>query len=242
VKKHFKKILATLLILVVVAFGFVGNYFYNFGLNPKVDKGAIVNQDSDGSKEDKTVLNKWFDETKQVTEMESVTKNKLVGYKFVNPNAKKWIFVVHGYTSDAKKMANYIKKFYDMGYSVFAPDLIAHGNSEGDFISMGGYDSDDLVNWMKKISAENNNADLGTFDAVIRNIVAPNGVKEVLVPSWSLVNGQDDLVWHKASRQSDGSYRVTIKASEHKGTKGNYRADAYIVDTSNNRHYIAEKV
>ena len=56
-KKHFKKILATLLILVVVAFGFVGNYFYNFGLNPKVDKGAIVNQDSDGSKEDKTVLN-----------------------------------------------------------------------------------------------------------------------------------------------------------------------------------------
>ncbi|MFR4844979.1 MAG: GBS Bsp-like repeat-containing protein [Streptococcus sp.] len=66
---------------------------------------------------------------------------------------------------------------------------------------------------------ENNNADLGTFDAVIRNIVAPNGVKEVLVPSWSLVNGQDDLVWHKASRQSDGSYRVTIKASEHKNSR-----------------------
>ncbi|WP_073687739.1 GBS Bsp-like repeat-containing protein [Streptococcus salivarius] len=89
---------------------------------------------------------------------------------------------------------------------------------------------------------ENNNSDLGTFDAVIRNIVAPNGVKEVLVPSWSLVNGQDDLVWHKASRQSDGSYRVTIKSSEHKNSLGNYRADVYIVDNANQRHYVTETI
>lgn len=92
------------------------------------------------------------------------------------------------------------------------------------------------------LSIENNNTVAGTFDAVIRNIVAPNGVKEVLVPSWSLENGQDDLIWHKATKQSDGSYRVTIKAIEHKGNKGKYRADAYVVDNSNNRHYIAEKV
>ena len=89
---------------------------------------------------------------------------------------------------------------------------------------------------------ENNNADLGTFDAVISNIVTPNGVKEVLVPSWSLVNGKDDLVWHKASRQSDGSYRVTIKASEHKNSLGNYRADLYIVDNANQRHYVTETI
>ena len=92
------------------------------------------------------------------------------------------------------------------------------------------------------LTIENNNTAAGTFDAVVRNIVAPTGLKEVLVPSWSLENGQDDLIWHKATKQTDGSYRVTIKASEHKGTKGNYRADAYIVDNSNNRHYIAEKV
>ena len=93
-----------------------------------------------------------------------------------------------------------------------------------------------------RLSIENNNADLGTFDAVIRNIVSPNGVKEVLVPSWSLVNGQDDLVWHKASRQSDGSYRVTIKTSEHKNSLGNYRADVYIVDNANKRHYVTETI
>ena len=93
-----------------------------------------------------------------------------------------------------------------------------------------------------RFSIENNNAEAGTFDAVVRNITAPLGVKEVLIPSWSLENGQDDLIWHKATKQNDGSYRVTIKASEHKGNKGNYRADAYIVDESNSRHYIAEHV
>ena len=100
----------------------------------------------------------------------------------------------------------------------------------------------DYVRPSGTLSIENNNTVAGTFDAVVRNIVAPNGVKEVLVPSWSLEHGQDDLIWHKATKQGDGSYRVTIKASEHKGNKGNYRADAYVVDNSNNRHYIAEKV
>ena len=91
-------------------------------------------------------------------------------------------------------------------------------------------------------SIENNNQTTGTFDAVVRDIVAPLGVKEVLVPSWSLANGQDDLIWHKAAKQMDGSYRVTIKAVDHKGEAGNYRADAYVVDLTNKKHYIAEKV
>ncbi len=37
-------------------------------------------------------------------------------------------------------------------------------------------------------------------------------------------NGQDDLIWHKAAKQMDGSYRVAIKAVDHKGEAGNYRA------------------
>ena len=92
------------------------------------------------------------------------------------------------------------------------------------------------------LSIENNNSSTGSFDAVVRNIVAPTGLKEVLVPSWSLVDGQDDLIWHKATRQSDGSYRVTIKATDHKNSTGKYRADVYIVDDSNKRFYLSEKV
>ena len=92
------------------------------------------------------------------------------------------------------------------------------------------------------LTIENNNATTGTFDAVVRNIVSPNGLKEIMIPSWSLVNGQDDLVWHKASKQADGSYRVTIKASEHKHSTGKYRADAYLIDNTGNRQYLTETV
>ncbi len=36
---------------------------------------------------------------------------------------------------------------------------------------------------------------------------------------------------------------VTIKASDHKNSLGNYRADLYVVDNNdNNRHYVTETI
>ena len=93
-----------------------------------------------------------------------------------------------------------------------------------------------------KLSIENKNDQTGTFDAVIRNVVAPTGLKEVLVPTWSNKNGQDDLVWHKAIRQSDGSYRATIKASDHKNDSGKYSVHVHFIDANNHRSYVTETV
>ena len=90
------------------------------------------------------------------------------------------------------------------------------------------------------LTIENNNTETGTFDAVVRNVVSPNGLKEVLIPTWSDKNWQDDLVWHKAVRQSDGSYRATIKASDHKNDDGKYNVHVYYVDQTDKRHYITE--
>ena len=92
------------------------------------------------------------------------------------------------------------------------------------------------------LTIENNNSETGTFDAVIHNVVAPNGLKEVLVPTWSNKNGQDDLVWHKAIRQSDGSYRATIKASDHKNDSGKYSVHVHFIDANNHRSYVTETV
>lgn len=92
------------------------------------------------------------------------------------------------------------------------------------------------------ISIVNNNPTVGSFDVVISNVKAPNGVETVSVPIWSEINGQDDIIWYKATRQADGSYRVTIKATDHKNSLGNYRADVYIVDNANQRHYVTETI
>ena len=92
------------------------------------------------------------------------------------------------------------------------------------------------------LSIEKNNSSTGTFDAVVRNVVSPTGLKEVLIPSWSVAGGQDDLVWHKAVRQSDGSYRATIKASDHKNTLGQYQVHVHYLDQNNRRRYVTETV
>ena len=92
------------------------------------------------------------------------------------------------------------------------------------------------------LTIENNNVETGTFDAVIRNVVAPNGLKEVLVPTWSDKDWQDDIVWHKAVRQSDGSYRATIKASDHKNDTGKYNVHVHFIDANNRRSYVTETV
>lgn len=162
--KKIWKIFIGFIAILVIALGFTGNYFYNFALNPAVDKSGVVSQDSDpATKEDLSEIESWFDENKEEITMDSVTGNKLTGYKFeINKNAK-WVVVVHGFTSRARQMATYIKHFNDLGYNVFAPDLIAHGKSEGKAYSMGGFDSDDLVKWVEKISQENDNADTALF-------------------------------------------------------------------------------
>ena len=91
-----------------------------------------------------------------------------------------------------------------------------------------------------KVTIENNNSTTGTFDAVIRDVIAPNGLKEVLVPTWSEANGQDDLIWHKAVKQADGSYRATIKSSEHKNSQGKYQVHVHYIDGSGQRRYVTE--
>lgn len=91
-----------------------------------------------------------------------------------------------------------------------------------------------------KLSIENKNDQTGTFDAVIRDVVAPNGLREILVPTWSEVNGQDDLIWHKAERQEDGSYKATIKATDHRDSLGKYKLQVIYVDNSGQSQLITE--
>ena len=79
------------------------------------------------------------------------------------------------------------------------------------------------------ITIANNNPETGTFDVIVSNVGAPYGVREVKVPIWSSVNGQDDIIWYTAARQSDGTYKVTVKASNHKNSVGEYNIHLYYV-------------
>ena len=79
------------------------------------------------------------------------------------------------------------------------------------------------------ISIQNNNKKSGTFDVVVSNIYCSYNIKEVKVPVWSTVNGQDDLIWHVATKQNNGTYKLTVKANEHKNSTGEYNIHLYYV-------------
>ena len=80
-----------------------------------------------------------------------------------------------------------------------------------------------------KLTIANNDPKTGTFDVIVSEVSSPQGVREVLLPTWSNENGQDDLIWHKAQKQSDGTYKFTVRASEHKNSVGDYSVHLYFV-------------
>ncbi|HHT7826976.1 TPA: GBS Bsp-like repeat-containing protein [Streptococcus suis] len=81
-----------------------------------------------------------------------------------------------------------------------------------------------------KVSAVNVNQGAGSFEVKISDIVAPKGIAKVLVPTWTESGGQDDIVWHEASRQSDGSYLARINKTQHKNELGKYISHVYLLE------------
>ena len=68
------------------------------------------------------------------------------------------------------------------------------------------------------------------FDVHITNVSGGDkAIQGVSVPVWTVKDGQDDLVWHQADRQSDGSYKVRINVSDHKSEAGEYIVHLYYV-------------
>ncbi|WP_449455174.1 GBS Bsp-like repeat-containing protein, partial [Streptococcus suis] len=77
------------------------------------------------------------------------------------------------------------------------------------------------------VTIENRNNAQGTFDVRVTNVSSPRGLDKVYVPTWTESGGQDDIVWHEASRQSDGSYLARINKNQHKYSSGKYISHVY---------------
>ena len=80
-----------------------------------------------------------------------------------------------------------------------------------------------------------NNKDAGTFDVIIKDVYSPKGVRTVQVPTWSDKDGQDDIRWYEATRQANGDYKVSVKASDHKNSTGQYHVHLYYIQNDGSR-------
>ncbi|NQJ82650.1 N-acetylmuramoyl-L-alanine amidase [Streptococcus suis] len=79
------------------------------------------------------------------------------------------------------------------------------------------------------ITIENRNDAQGTFDIRVTNISSPKDIASVLLPTWSQ---SDDIRWYEATRQSDGSYKLTVNKKDHKYRTGTYTVHLYYKDSS----------
>lgn len=175
-----------ILVAIILIFLLIGNYFYNFSLNPKKDKSKVLSNNESGDFiENDTEANNWFKENLKEVTMKSVTGANLVGYKITNKDSNLWAILIHGYTSKGEHMAIFAKHFYNMGFNVLVPDLLAHGKSEGKAITMGGIDSKDIIKWSDKISIEENDPKILLFGismgaATVLNTLGKNPAKNVV--------------------------------------------------------------
>lgn len=88
-------------------------------------------------------------ETWQTTSMDGLN---LQGYYVPKENARYTIVVIHGYHSNAHRMSEYARTFYEaFDCDLFLPDLRGHGASEGDIVGYGWLDKEDIKKWVSLV-------------------------------------------------------------------------------------------
>ena len=108
-------------------------------------------------------------------------------------------------------------------------------NGQNKFVKKAFIDYKNQSRPTASLLIQNNNKDTGTFDVIIKDVYSPKGVRTVQVPTWSDKDGQDDIRWYEATRQSNGDYKVSVKASDHKNSTGKYHVHLYYIQNDGSR-------
>ena len=108
-------------------------------------------------------------------------------------------------------------------------------NGQNKFVKKAFIDYKNQSRPTASLLIQNNNKDTGTFDVIIKDVYSPKGVRTVQVPTWSDKDGQDDIRWYEATRQANGDYKVSVKASDHKNSTGQYHVHLYYIQNDGSR-------
>ena len=152
-----KKILIAVVILLIGAGYFVGNYFVDFALKRGEDLSppAATKNIADPNLKAPPIPNFPAEDWT----LESFDGLKLHAKKFSPAEpTNRWAILIHGYGRDGRFAYDYADEYLKRGWNVLVPDLRAAGESQGEFITMGALESRDVFDWEQKIVAENPDA------------------------------------------------------------------------------------
>lgn len=144
------------IILISIIMGFVaGSFLFNLALNPNSSKDIIFKSDDIEEYENIKAENEnWIKENAKIVYIKN-KKIKLQAYEIKNKKESNiWVIAVHGYVMGATSMVPSSKKFIRFGYNVLMPNLRAHGETEGKYITMGWIDRLDILKWIDYLNNE----------------------------------------------------------------------------------------
>lgn len=118
-----------------------------------------------GTGDDSEFIN-WFASltnttNRTLTVFEAPTnKNILIQANYIDNGSDKTIIIHNGYRADTAGMLKMVKFYSDDGYNVLLPDTRSHNSSEGEYITFGYYEKDDLNKWINQEATLNPNQDI----------------------------------------------------------------------------------
>ena len=150
--------LSTLIVVLLVALVFAGNYFYDQGIKRGTE--VKLHSESDAvnelaSESDQALLKEakiWYaEQPKNTITMQSYDNLKLKAQFIKNNknNNHNAVILAHGFRNTGEDMGKYAKFYYDQGFDVLLPDARGHGDSEGDYIGYGWHERLDYKDWIK---------------------------------------------------------------------------------------------
>ncbi len=177
-KKIIKIISIIILILTIFIMGitlYIGNYLYDYTLNPHSNHSLF---DSELYQKDTQDAQKWLEDKSVHLSISSYDDLFLHAY-YVEQDNPIYVIMVHGYRSDGASIISPIQHFYQEGYNLLIPDLRGHGQSEGDYIGMGWDDRLDIMGWIDYILSKNQQAQIILYGvsmggATVMNVAGEN--------------------------------------------------------------------
>ncbi len=156
-------LIVILVILMLVALGgmaIAGNFLFEFAVYPEAEMTmrdllqeaaeAEGTDTSGGAYADEA--KSWYEQGEDVsiTVTNSGGASQRVG-KIFRGDGHRYAILFHGYAGEAWQMMPYAQMYLAQGYTVLAPDALAHGKSGGRYIGMGWLERSDVLSWIDYI-------------------------------------------------------------------------------------------
>ena len=144
--------LSAILVFVILFVGagyFVGNYFVTFALKRENNQPP---QATANIADPNFIAPPQPNFKSEIWTVQSFDNLNLHATYFLPENSShRWAILVHGYGREQTYAFDYAEEYLKHGYNVLTPDLRASGTSDGIYLTMGYFESQDTVLWAEKI-------------------------------------------------------------------------------------------